>query len=109
MQPPRPRGRITAVENVTEGVRDVDGKTQVKVHWWVADVSPSTPGIRIARDFNLTTMQHPQELRTTMVGSNVSGAEVLWVSKSMAEGGELIALIADGYGVLDVDIVAADS
>ena len=108
-QPPRPRGRLTAVEDVTEGVGDVDGKSQVKVHWWVADVSPSTSGIRIVRDFNLTTMQHPQELRTTALGSNVSGAEVLSVSKSMAEGGELIALIADGYGVLDVDVIAANS
>lgn len=108
MQPPRPRGHLTVVKNVAGRVRDVDGKAQVKVQWWVADVSPSTQ-IKILRDFNLTAMPHPQELRTTKIGSNVSGAEVLGLSKSMAEGGELIALIAKGYGVLDVDIITVDS
>ena len=72
-------------------------------------MSSTAKTIKIVRDFNLATMQHPQELHTAALGSNVSGAAVLTVSKSMAEGGELIALLAEEYGVLDVAVVASDS
>jgi hypothetical protein len=107
-QPLQPRGRLEVVENGAGRVGG-DVNDQVKVQWWAADVSSTAKTIKIVRDFNLATMQHPQGLRTAALGSNVSGAVVLTVSKSMAEGGELIALLAEGYGVLDVAVVASDS
>ena len=107
-QPSRPRGRLEIVQNGAGRVEGVEANGQVKVEWWAADISSTAKTIKIVRDFSLASMLHPQELHTAALGSNVSGAAVLTVSKSMAEGGELIALLAEEYGVLDVTVVASD-
>ena len=103
-QPPiRPRGGIQHHEpRIRNG-----GEDEVVVHWWASDVTVGS--VHVLRDFNVSTgVQSPQALPDSVRGNHFNGSMALTPKRSFAEGGEIIALHAAGYGVLDVTFIAGN-
>ena len=96
--PVRPRGmlRTTATAAAAAGVL---------VSWSVADVDPAS--VRVVRHFALSEVPQPVAVPAVQRGKSGKGSETLLGVPSAADGGELLALWADGYGVLDVTLAAS--
>jgi hypothetical protein len=104
-QPPiRPRGGIHRNEPATTDERD---NGELTLSWWAADVAVGS--VRVLRDFNLSGVPSPLAAPESVRGLNASGVAKLTPRRSLAEGGELIALHARGFGVLDVTFVATNA
>ena len=73
--------------------------------WSVADVDPRS--VRVFRNFSLSGIPVPVAVSDSLKGTSGNGSEALPSVPSIASGGELVALWAEGYGVLDVTLVAS--
>jgi hypothetical protein len=93
--PVRPRGELRA---------NTDRGGQTSVSWLVADVDPLS--VRVVRNFSLSGIPVPVAVSDALRGKSGNGSEALPDVPSIASGGELVALWAEGYGVLDVTVVA---
>ena len=74
------------------------------VSWSVTDVDPRS--VRVLRNFSLSGIPVPVAVSDSLRGKSGNGSEALPDVPSIASGGELVALWAEGYGVLDVTVVA---
>jgi len=75
----------------------------VRCEWWASDVVADS--VQLLRDFNLTAMPRPTALPDTVRGVRQNGTTEIVPRRSFVQGGEIIALHAVGYGVLDVTVV----
>ena len=78
-----------------------------KLSWWVADLDPRS--VRVLRKFDVSDMQPPTAVPNALKGKGGTGKAEVDGVPSMTDGGEVLALWADGYGVLDVMMVASQS
>eukprot|EP01046_Picozoa_sp_COSAG06_P038095 COSAG06_NODE_4367_length_4308_cov_3.246689_4_plen_168_part_00 len=116
-QPPvRPRGGVqcdgderassASVATATNDSNAIDSSrppAAVRCKWWASDVVADS--VQLLRDFNLTAMPRPTALPDTVRGVRQNGTTEIVPRRSFAQGGEIIALHAVGYGVLDVTVV----
>ena len=93
--PVRPRGELRA---------NTDRGGHASVSWSVTDVDPRS--VRVLRNFSLSGIPVPVAVSDSLRGKSGNGSEALPDVPSIASGGELVALWAEGYGVLDVTVVA---
>ena len=75
----------------------------MRCRWWAADVTAGS--VQVLRDFNLTAVPRPTALPHAVLGVSQNGTLELVPRRSLVEGGEMVALHASGYGVLDVTFV----
>jgi hypothetical protein len=79
------------------------GDRTVQCRWWAIDTQLGS--VRVLRDFSLTAMPRPAALPDSVRGLRQNGTALLVPQRSLGEGGEMVALHAKGYGVLDVTLV----
>jgi len=75
------------------------------VSWSVADLDPNS--VRVLRNFSLSAVPEPMAVPDAQRGKSGRGSEMLHDVPSIVDGGEMVALWAEGYGVLDVTLVAS--
>ena len=113
-QPPvRPRGGVqcdgderassASIATTANGNASSKVTAAVRCEWWASDVVADS--VRLLRDFNLTAMPRPTALPDAVRGVRQNGTTEIVPRRSFARGGEIIALHAIGYGVLDVTVV----
>ena len=117
-QPPiRPRGQLQCDEPPSGAFglasatithrnprhQSVAQASAVQCQWWAVDVHDGS--VHVLRDFNLTAMPRPTALPDTVRGISCNGTASIVPKRSFGEGGEMVALHAVGYGVLDVTLV----
>jgi hypothetical protein len=96
--PVRPRGGwVTPFGGVVD--RDCE------LSWWVTDLDPRS--IRVKRKFVLSDLPPPIPVPASLKGKGGKGKTQVDGVPSMVDGGEVLALWADGYGLLDVMMVAS--
>jgi hypothetical protein len=93
--PVRPRGWLQAGTAANGGTL---------VSWSVADLDPNS--VRVLRNFSLSAVPEPMAVPDAQRGKSGHGSEILHDVPSIVDGGEMVALWAGGYGVLDVTLVA---
>lgn len=98
--PVRPRGGwVTPFGGVIAGTCELS--------WWVADLDPRS--VRVLRKFDVSDVPPPIAVLDSLKGKGGTGQAKVDDVPSIADGGEALALWADGYGVLDVMVVASQS
>ena len=96
--PVRPRGGwVTPFGGVV--ARDCE------LSWWVADLDPNS--VRVLRKFDVSDVPPPTPVPNSLKGKGGTGKTAVDGVPRMVDGGEVVALWADGYGVLDVVMVAS--
>jgi hypothetical protein len=76
-----------------------------ELSWWVADLDPRS--VRVLRKFAVSDVPPPTPVPNSLKGKGGTGKTEVDGVPSMMDGGEVLALWADGYGVLDVMMVAS--
>ena len=96
--PVRPRGGwVTPFGGVV--ARDCE------LSWWVADLDPRS--VCVLRNFTVDDVPPPTPVPNPLKGMDGTGKAKVDGVPSVADGGEVLAQWADGYGVLDVMMVAS--
>jgi hypothetical protein len=97
--PVRPRGSwVTPFGGVV--ARDCE------LSWWVADLDPKS--VRVLRKFVVSDVPPPIPVPGSLRGQGGVGKTQIDGVPSITDGGEVLALWANGYGVLDVMMVASE-
>ena len=78
-----------------------------ELSWWVADLDPKS--VRVLRKFDVSDVPPPTPVPDSLKGKGGTGKATVDGVPGITDGGEVLALWADGYGVLDVMMVAASS